>query len=206
MRTAFRPDLPCGWWAPGRAGWSGSSQAASARLRLLQAAQEGLLAATSHKDLIQSNLHPVSLHGSPTGPCSAALGLAAWQDTNTTALSPPPSPGRCLQQWHESEGNSYLYWRREPLQLLQQLDCAVQLRKLQDALCLAVTTSHYWSLSQPWHYPHRKGMPGLESPASAPAPWDTGTMAQGIQPCEHTLPHRQDHNERSELPRRCSRA
>lgn len=60
----------------------------SARLRLLQAAHEGLLAATSHKALIQSNLHPVCLHGSPTGPCSPALALVAWQDTNTTALSP----------------------------------------------------------------------------------------------------------------------
>lgn len=28
VKNAFRPGFPCGWWAPGRAGWSDSSQEA----------------------------------------------------------------------------------------------------------------------------------------------------------------------------------
>lgn len=151
------------------------------------------------------------LHGSSTGLCSPALGLVAWHNTSTRA-----SFGRqvltAMAREGREQGHSDLYWRTEPLQLLQQLDFAVQLRQIQDALCLAVTTSHSGSWSQPWHYPHGKGMPGLESPASAPAapcllPDTLGwTTAQGIWSCEHTLPQRYDHNEGSELSWCCSTA
>lgn len=113
--------------------------------------------------------------------------LAGHQHNSPVTLSFVRQVLTAMAQGGREQGHSYLYWRREPSQLLQQLDFAVQLRKLQDTLCLAV--QHPTHGAEASHGPTHTERACQGWKGSAPAPCllpDTlgWTRAQGI----HTLP------------------
>lgn len=127
--------------------------------------------------------------GSPTGPCSPPPpGLVARQDTNRTALSPPPSWGRCLQQWHEREGNrdTVIFIEEENHYSSYSNYILLQAEKLQDPVPSSYDiplraeashgTTHTERACQGW-----KAQPLLQHPAYSLTHWgEPGHRGSGL--------------------------